>query len=145
MFRQRSRTGKEQKISSLFERLSKDEIEKMRPKRKRTRRDKKAKEASRSRTTRHARISVRETVEELGDKSAENANVEDAIAAVREDQKNDTDAIKRAYDDLQSKFQESAPSFKTSSAAKVQVHKPVRNLARDAIRPVRNARRRGAT
>jgi molecular chaperone DnaK len=44
--------------------------------------------------------------------------VEDAIAAVREAiNKNDTEAMKRAYDDLQNKFQEiSAELYKQASA-----------------------------
>src|SRR5205085_11835223 len=50
-----------------------------------------------------------------GDKKT---HVEDAIAAVREAiNQNDTDAMKRAYDDLQNKFQEvSAELYKQASA-----------------------------
>src|SRR3979411_3516844 len=48
-------------------------------------------------------------LKELGDKipADKRKQVEDAIAAVREAiNKNDTDAMKRPYDDLQNKFQE---------------------------------------
>ncbi len=59
-------------------------------------------------------------MKELGDKipADKRKPVEDAIAAVREAiNKNDTDAIKRAYDDLQSKFQDiSAELYKRASA-----------------------------
>ena len=59
-------------------------------------------------------------MKELGDKvpAEKRKPVEDAIAAVREAiNKNDTDAIKRAYDDLQSKFQDiSAELYKQASA-----------------------------
>jgi molecular chaperone DnaK len=59
-------------------------------------------------------------LKELGDKvpADKRKPVEDAIAAVREAiNKNDTDAIKRAYDDLQSKFQDiSAELYKRASA-----------------------------
>jgi molecular chaperone DnaK len=59
-------------------------------------------------------------LKELGDKvpADKRKPVEDAIAAVREAiNKNDTDAIKRAYDDLQSKFQDiSAELYKQASA-----------------------------
>src|SRR5437588_11700274 len=59
-------------------------------------------------------------LKELGDKvpADKRKSVEDAIAAVREAiNKNDTDAIKRTYDDLQSKFQDiSAELYKQASA-----------------------------
>ena len=59
-------------------------------------------------------------LKELGDKipGDKRKPVEDAIAAVREAiNKNDTDAIKRAYDDLQNKFQDiSAELYKQASA-----------------------------
>src|SRR5437667_10976388 len=57
---------------------------------------------------------------ELGDKipGDKKKQVEDAIAAVRDAiNKNDTDAIKRTYDDLQNKFQDiSAELYKQASA-----------------------------
>jgi molecular chaperone DnaK len=59
-------------------------------------------------------------LKELGDKISGDKKklVEDAIAAVRDAiNRNDTDAIKRAYDDLQSKFQDvSAELYKQASA-----------------------------
>jgi molecular chaperone DnaK len=59
-------------------------------------------------------------LKELGDKvpADKRKPVEDAIAAVREAiNKNDTDAMKRAYDDLQNKFQDiSAELYKQASA-----------------------------
>jgi molecular chaperone DnaK len=59
-------------------------------------------------------------LKELGDKISgdKKKQVEDAIAAVREAiEKNDTEAMKRAYDDLQNKFQEvSAELYKQASA-----------------------------
>ena len=63
-------------------------------------------------------------VKDLGDKIPEDKRkqVEDAIKAVREAiEKNDTDAMKRTYDDLQNKFQEiSAELYKQASAAGAQ-------------------------
>src|SRR5437667_10251398 len=59
-------------------------------------------------------------LKELGDKvpADKRKQVEDAIAAVREAiNKNDTDAMKRTYDELQNKFQEvSADLYKQASA-----------------------------
>src|SRR3979411_3504675 len=59
-------------------------------------------------------------LKELGDKvpADKKKEVEDAIAAVREAiNKNDADAMKRPYDDLQNKFQEvSAELYKQASA-----------------------------
>jgi molecular chaperone DnaK len=59
-------------------------------------------------------------LKDLGDKipGDKKKQVEDAIAAVREAlNKNDTDAIKRTYDDLQNKFQDiSAELYKQASA-----------------------------
>jgi molecular chaperone DnaK len=59
-------------------------------------------------------------LKDLGDKISgdKKKQVEDAIAAVREAiNRNDTDAMKRTYDDLQNKFQEvSAELYKQASA-----------------------------
>ena len=59
-------------------------------------------------------------LKELGDKISgdKKKQVEDAIAAVRDAiNRNDTDAMKRTYDDLQNKFQEvSAELYKQASA-----------------------------
>jgi molecular chaperone DnaK len=60
-------------------------------------------------------------LKELGDKISgdKKKQVEDAIAAVRDAiNRNDTDAMKRTYDDLQNKFQEvSADLYKQASAS----------------------------
>jgi molecular chaperone DnaK len=91
-------TGKEQKISITGSSgLSKDEVEKMqREAEAHAEEDKKAKEA----------IEIKKK------------QVEDAIAAVRDAiNRNDTDAMKRTYDELQNKFQEvSAELYKQASA-----------------------------
>jgi molecular chaperone DnaK len=59
-------------------------------------------------------------LKELGDKISgdKKKQVEDAIAAVRDAiNRNDVDAMKRTYDDLQNKFQEiSAELYKQASA-----------------------------
>jgi molecular chaperone DnaK len=59
-------------------------------------------------------------LKELGDKISadKKKSVEDAIAAVRDAiNRNDTDAMKRTYDELQNKFQEiSADLYKQASA-----------------------------
>src|SRR5205823_543138 len=63
-------------------------------------------------------------LKELGDKISgdKKKQVEDGIAAVRDAiNRNDTDAMKRTYDDLQNKFQEvSAELYKQASAAGAQ-------------------------
>ena len=60
-------------------------------------------------------------MKDLGDKVPEEKRkqVEEAIKAVREAiEKNDTDAMKRTYDDLQNKFQEvSADLYKQAAAS----------------------------
>src|SRR6266481_2797085 len=116
-------TGKEQKISITGSSgLSKDEIEKMRHEAEaHADEDKKAKEAIEIKNNADTLAYQSEKqLKELGDKipADKRKPVEDAIAAVREAiNKNDTDAIKRAYDDLQSKFQDiSAELYKQASA-----------------------------
>src|SRR5216684_3146811 len=116
-------TGKEQKISITGSSgLSKDEIEKMRSEAEvHADEDKKAKEAIEIKNNADTLAYQSEKqLKELGDKvpAEKRKPVEDAIAAVREAiNKNDTDAIKRAYDDLQSKFQDiSAELYKRASA-----------------------------
>jgi molecular chaperone DnaK len=63
-------------------------------------------------------------LKDLGDKISgdKKKQVEDAIAAVRDAiNRDDTDAMKRAYDDLQNKFQEvSAELYKQASAQGAQ-------------------------
>ncbi len=116
-------TGKEQKISITGSSgLSKDEVEKMRREAEaHADEDKKAKEAIEIKNNADTLAYQSEKqLKELGDKipADKRKPVEDAIAAVREAiNKNDTDAIKRAYDDLQSKFQDiSAELYKQASA-----------------------------
>ena len=116
-------TGKEQKISITGSSgLSKDEVEKMRKEAEaHADEDKKAKEAIEIKNNADTLAYQSEKqLKELGDKipAEKRKPVEDAIAAVREAiNKNDTDAIKRAYDDLQNKFQDvSAELYKQASA-----------------------------
>src|SRR5206468_12419308 len=116
-------TGKEQKISITGSSgLSKDEVQKMQQEAEaHAEEDKKAKEAIEIKNNADTLAYQSEKqLKELGDKvpADKRKPVEDAIAAVREAiNKNDTDAIKRAYDDLQSKFQDiSAELYKQASA-----------------------------
>jgi molecular chaperone DnaK len=116
-------TGKEQKISITGSSgLSKEEIEKMqREAEAHAEEDKKAKEAIEIKNNADMLAYQSEKqLKELGDKvpADKRKQVEDAIAAVREAiNKNDTDAMKRTYDELQNKFQEiSADLYKQASA-----------------------------
>jgi molecular chaperone DnaK len=116
-------TGKEQKISITGSSgLSKEEIEKMqRDAETHAEEDKKAKEAIEIRNNADTLAYQSEKqLKELGDKIPEDKRkqVEEAIKAVREAiEKNDTDAMKRTYDDLQNKFQEvSADLYKQAAA-----------------------------
>ncbi|HXX42874.1 MAG TPA: molecular chaperone DnaK [Chthoniobacterales bacterium] len=118
-------TGKEQKISITGSSgLSKEEIEKMqREAESHAEEDKKAKEAIEIKNNADMLAYQSEKqLKELGDKipADKKKQVEDAIAAVRDAiNKNDTDAMKRTYDDLQNKFQEvSAELYKQASAAR---------------------------
>src|ERR1700730_3335699 len=116
-------TGKEQKISITGSSgLSKEEIEKMqREAESHAEEDKKAKEAIEIKNNADMLAYQSEKqLKELGDKISgdKKKQLEDAIKAVRDAiDKGDTDAIKRAYDDLQNKFQEvSADLYKQASA-----------------------------
>jgi molecular chaperone DnaK len=116
-------TGKEQKISITGSSgLSKEEVEKMqRDAETHAEEDKKAKEAIEIKNNADTLAYQSEKqLKELGDKVPEDKRkqIEDAIKAVREAiEKNDTDAMKRTYDDLQNKFQEvSADLYKQASA-----------------------------
>ncbi len=116
-------TGKEQKISITGSSgLSKEEVEKMqRDAETHAEEDKKAKEAIEIKNNADTLAYQSEKqLKELGDKVPEDKRkqVEDAIKAVREAiEKNDTDAMKRTYDELQNKFQEvSADLYKQASA-----------------------------
>jgi len=116
-------TGKEQKISITGSSgLSKDEVEKMqREAEAHAEEDKKAKEAIEIKNNADMLAYQSEKqLKELGDKVSgdKKKQVEDAIAAVRDAiNRNDVDAMKRTYDDLQNKFQEvSAELYKQASA-----------------------------
>jgi molecular chaperone DnaK len=116
-------TGKEQKISITGSSgLSKEEIEKMqREAETHAEEDKKAKEAIEIKNNADMLAYQSEKqLKEIGDKipADKRKQVEDAIAAVRDAiNRNDTDAIKRTYDDLQNKFQDvSAELYKQASA-----------------------------
>src|SRR4051794_37048323 len=117
-------TGKEQKISITGSSgLSKDEVEKMqREAESHAEEDKKAKEAIEIKNNADMLAYQSEKqLKELGDKISgdKKKQLEDAIKAVRDAiDKGDTDSIKRAYDDLQNKFQEvSADLYKQASAS----------------------------
>ena len=116
-------TGKEQKISITGSSgLSKDEVEKMqREAEAHADEDKKAKEAIEIKNNADMLAYQSEKqLKELGDKvpADKRKPVEDAIAAVREAiNRNDTEAMKRTYDELQNKFQDiSAELYKQASA-----------------------------
>src|SRR5438552_1972552 len=116
-------TGREQKISITGSSgLSKDEVDRMtREAESHADEDKKAKEAVEIKNNADMLAYQSEKqLKELGDKISgdKKKQVEDAIAAVRDAiNRNDADAMKRAYDDLQNKFQEiSADLYKQASA-----------------------------
>src|SRR5213596_1614207 len=116
-------TGKEQKISITGSSgLSKDEVEKMQKEAEvHAEEDKKAKEAIEIKNNAdNLAYQCEKQLKELGDKVSgdKKKQVEDGIAAVRDAiNRNDTDAMKRTYDDLQNKFQEvSAELYKQASA-----------------------------
>src|SRR6266511_2625140 len=116
-------TGKEQKISITGSSgLSKEEVGKMqREAEAHAEEDKKAKEAIEIKNNADMLAYQSEKqLKELGDKISgdKKKQVEDAIAAVRDAiNRNDVDAMKRTYDDLQNKFQEiSADLYKQASA-----------------------------
>ncbi len=117
-------TGKEQKISITGSSgLSKEEVEKMqRDAETHAEEDKKAKESIEIKNNADTLAYQSEKqLKDLGDKVPEEKRkqIEEAIKAVREAiEKNDTDAMKRTYDDLQNKFQEvSADLYKQAAAS----------------------------
>ncbi|PYL29573.1 MAG: molecular chaperone DnaK [Verrucomicrobia bacterium] len=116
-------TGREQKISITGSSgLSKDEVDRMTKEAEaHADEDKKAKEGVEIKNNADMLAYQSEKqLKELGDKISgdKKKQVEDAIAAVRDAiNRNDTDAMKRTYDDLQNKFQEiSADLYKQASA-----------------------------
>src|SRR5581483_7019054 len=104
-------TGKEQKISITGSSgLSKEEVEKMQKEAElHAEDDRKAKETIEIRNNAdNLAYQSEKQLKDLGDKvpADKKAPIEAAITAVREALKgDDVDAIKRAYDDLQNKFQ----------------------------------------
>src|SRR6187401_2658822 len=117
-------TGKEQKISITGSSgLSKEEIEKMqRDAETHAEEDKKAKEAIEIKNNADTLAYQSEKqLKDLGDKVPEDKRkqVEAAIKAVRDAiERNDTDAMKKTYEDLQNKFQEiSAELYKQAAAS----------------------------
>ncbi len=116
-------TGKEQKISITGSSgLSKEEVEKMqRDAETHADEDKKAKEAIEIKNNADTlAYQCEKQLKDLGEKvpADKKQQVEDAIKAVRDAiERNDTDAMKKTYDDLQNKFQEiSADLYKQASA-----------------------------
>ncbi len=116
-------SGKEQKISITGSSgLSKEEVERMqRDAEAHAEEDKKAKEAIEIKNNADTlAYQCEKQLKDLGDKVPEDKkkSVEDAIAKVREAiNANDTDAMKRTYEDLQNKFQEiSADLYKQAAA-----------------------------
>src|SRR5467141_1516704 len=116
-------TGKEQKISITGSSgLTKEEVEKLRQDAEaHAEEDRKARESVEIRNNAdNLAYQSEKQLRELGDKvpADQKKQVEDAIAAVRDAiNRNDTDAMKRTYDDLQKKFQEvSADLYKQASA-----------------------------
>jgi len=119
-------TGKEQKISITGSSgLSKDEIEKMQKEAElHAEDDRKAKETIEIRNNAdNLAYQSEKQLKDLGDKipGDKKKPIEDAIASVREALKgDDTDAIKRAYDDLQNKFQSVTEDLYKQAAASSQ-------------------------
>jgi molecular chaperone DnaK len=117
-------SGKEQKISITGSSgLSKEEVEKMQKEAEsHAEEDRKAKETIEIRNNAdNLAYQSEKQLKELGDKidGASKKAVEDAIEKVREALKgDDADAIKAAYDELQTKFQEvSAEAYKQAAAS----------------------------
>src|SRR5882757_2173656 len=117
-------TGKEQKISITGSSgLSKDEVERMqRDAETHAEEDKKAKESVEIRNNAdNLAYQCEKQLKELGEKIPGNvkAEIEEKIATVREAiNANDTEAMKKTYEDLQNKFQEiSADLYKQAAAS----------------------------
>jgi len=119
-------TGKEQKISITGSSgLSKEEIEKMQKEAElHADEDKKAKEAIEIRNNAdNLAYQSEKQLKDLGDKIPQDKKqpIEAAIASVREALKGeDVDAIKRAYDDLQNKFQSVTEDLYKQASANAQ-------------------------
>ena len=119
-------TGKEQKISITGSSgLSREEIDKMQKEAElHADDDRKAKEAIEIRNNAdNLAYQSEKQLKDLGDKvpAEKKAPIEEAITAVREALKGeDVDAIKRAYDDLQNKFQSVTEDLYKQAAASAQ-------------------------
>jgi molecular chaperone DnaK len=119
-------TGKEQKISITGSSgLSKEEIDKMQKEAElHADEDKKAKENIEIRNNAdNLAYQSEKQLKDLGDKVPQDKKkpIEDAIAAVREALKGeDVDAIRRAYDDLQNKFQSVTEELYKQASANAQ-------------------------
>ena len=119
-------SGKEQKISITGSSgLSKDEVDKMQKEAElHAEEDKKAKEAIEIRNNADSlAYQCEKQLKELGDKipADKKAEIESAIEAVREALKgSDSDAIKSAYDALQTKFQAASEELYKNAAAQAQ-------------------------
>jgi len=119
-------TGKEQKISITGSSgLSKEEIDKMQKEAElHAEDDKKAKESIEIRNNAdNLAYQSEKQIKDLGDKVPEDKKqpITDAIAAVREALKgDDVDAIKKAYDDLQNKFQTVTEELYKQASANAQ-------------------------
>jgi molecular chaperone DnaK len=119
-------TGKEQKISITGSSgLSKDEIDKMQKEAElHAEEDKKAKESIEIRNNAdNLAYQSEKQLKDLGEKvpADKKQPIEEAITAVREALKgDDVDAIKRAYDDLQNKFQSVTEELYKQAAANAQ-------------------------
>ncbi|MBX6324443.1 MAG: molecular chaperone DnaK [Chthoniobacterales bacterium] len=140
-------TGREQKISITGSSgLTKEEVERMRKEAElHAEEDRKAREAVEIKNNADMlAYQCEKQLKEIGEKipGDKRKRVEDAIAAVRDAiNRNDTDAIRRAYDDLQSKFQEvSADLYKQASA---QAGPPPGGEAGPRPQPEKDARREG--
>jgi molecular chaperone DnaK len=124
-------TGKEQKISITGSSgLSKDEVEKLRKEAEaHADDDKKAREAAEARNTGdNLAYQCEKQLRELGDKlpGDQKKNIEDAIKDLREKLAgNDVDAIKRATEELQTRFQAvSAELYKQAASQQQQTPPP---------------------
>ena len=119
-------SGKEQKISITGSSgLTKEEVEKMQKEAEaHAEEDRKSKEGIETRNNAdNLAYQCEKQLKELGDKidGAKKKEVEDAVAAVREALKgNDNDAIKKAHDSLQEKFQAISEELYKQAAAQQQ-------------------------
>jgi molecular chaperone DnaK len=140
-------TGKEQKISITGSSgLSKEEVERMqREAETHAEEDKKAKEAIEIRNNAdNLAYQCEKQLKDLGDKvpADKKAEIEAKITAVREALKgNDTDAIKTAYDELQSKFQSASEDLYKQAAASAGPGGPNPQASTEAEEPAASSKK----